>query len=132
MTANSKQRKKGGAQPQSDPEKLGLEVLEFLDSKKADELMLLHLGEVHSYFDYFLLATASSPMHLKSLVRDVTKTFQEHLPRKGGGIRPADVESGWVIIDFIDLVVHIFLAEQRRFYNLERLWGDARLVTKGQ
>ena len=104
------------------------EIFDHLDQKKARDLKLIDLAGVNSYFGLFLLATANSQMHLKSLVRDISKTFGARMPAGGAGMRPDDPESGWAVIDFIDLVVHVFLTEQRSFYNLERLWGDAPVL----
>jgi len=106
---------------------LGRKIFALLDEKKARDLLLLDLKDVNSYFQYFLLATATSPVHLKSLVRDIEKEFHEEMPSRGGRPRSEEADSGWVILDYIDLVIHIFLDEQRRFYNLERLWGDAKI-----
>ena len=107
---------------------LGEEIFQFLDGKKALDLRLLNLEEVNSYFNYFLLATATSQVHLRSLVRDIQKNYGAYMPSKEIASRNDEVESGWVVIDFIDLVIHIFIDEQRKFYNLERLWGDAEVV----
>ena len=110
------------------PRALADAVYDFLEEKKAEDLVLMDLEHVNPYFSIFLIATANSQVQLKSLVRDIYKKFHDDLPSNIGGIRPDDVASGWVIVDFIDVVVHIFLAEQRSFYNLERLWGDGHIV----
>lgn len=118
------------ADPDYSPEKLARDVFEFLEEKKASDVVLMDLEQVNPYFSIFLIATANSQVQLKSLVRDISKNFHEALPTKTGGMRPDDVASGWVIIDFIDVVVHLFISEQRKFYNLERLWGDGRIVQR--
>jgi len=104
---------------------LAKSVALFLDSKKATGIRLIDLTNVNPYFGIFLIATANSQVHLKSLTREVQKNFEKELPHKGSGYRPDDPSSGWVLIDFIDVVVHLFIEEQRNYYNLERLWGDA-------
>ena len=109
---------------------LGQRLFDFLDSRKAAELLLLDLTEVNPYFRSFLIATATSQVHLKSLVREVVREFAADLPKVGPGARPDEADSGWVIVDFIDVVVHLFVKELRDFYNLERLWGDG-LVVRG-
>jgi len=111
------------------PESLAYDIFELLDQKKAADLLLLDLSRVNAYFHYFLLASATSEVHLKSLLREILKNFSQYMP-SGGGFRPRDAESGWIIVDFIDLVVHLFLDEQRGFYNLERLWGDAEILRR--
>lgn len=120
---------KSGPRP---PAELAQDLYRFLDEKKATDIVLLDLEEVNPYFSVFLIATANSQVQLKSLVRDVHKRFGDELPQKIGGTRPDDIASGWVIIDFIDVVVHLFIDEQRAFYNLERLWGDSRVLTRSE
>ncbi len=112
------------------PADLAKDIFAFLEDKKASDVVLMDLEKVNPYFSIFLIATANSQVQLKSLVRDITKKYHEALPTKTGGMRPDDVASGWVIIDFIDVVVHLFIAEQREFYNLERLWGDGQVVQR--
>lgn len=107
---------------------LGNRLFDFLDSKKATNPLLLDLTQVNPYFRCFLIATANSEVHLKSLVRETLKEYGSELPRGGITTRPDEAESGWVIVDFIDVVVHLFTPAVREFYNLERLWGDGTIV----
>ncbi len=107
---------------------LGERIYALLDSRKAQDLLLLDLTEVNPYFRTFLIATATSQVHLKALVRDVLREFGPELPKTGPSTRPDEAESGWVIVDFIDVVAHLFVKELREFYNLERLWGDGRIL----
>ena len=106
---------------------LSLEIYDFLEEKKAENLQLMRLVRVNPYFNYFLIATATSKIHLKALVRDLKKKYGDRLPQKTV-LREDDAESGWVVLDFIDLVLHLFLEEERGYYNLERLWGDAEFL----
>lgn len=108
---------------------LALKLFEFLDSKKARDIQLLNLEKINPYFQLFMIATATSSVHLKSMVKEIQKTFASEIPKGFGVIRPEEMGSGWVIIDFVDLVLHIFLEEQRHFYRLERLWGDAEMIS---
>lgn len=107
---------------------LGTRLYDFLDSRKATDPLLLDLSNVNPYFRAFLIATATSQVHLSSLVRDISREFAAELPKVGPSARPDQADSGWVIVDFIDVVVHLFEKELREFYNLERLWGDGRIV----
>lgn len=104
---------------------LARDIHALLDERKAEDITVIDLRDVNAYFHLFLIATATSQVHLKSLVRDIHKELGHRLPRGEGVVRAEDVGSGWVALDFIDVVVHLFLKEQRGFYNLERLWGDA-------
>ncbi|HMU82420.1 MAG TPA: ribosome silencing factor [Leptospiraceae bacterium] len=105
-------------------EKLVKEVTELLQEKKASRIVWMNLTAVNPYFDFFLLASAGSRVQLKSLVKDIEKKFPS-LERRNSSISADDMDSGWLVLDFGDVVVHLFLEEQRRYYNLERLWGDA-------
>jgi ribosome-associated protein len=108
-------------------EALRAELTASLQEKKAKDIVLLDLRKVNPYFDYFVIASAGSRMQLKSMARDMQKKFSS-LERKNSSISADDVESGWMVLDFIDVVVHLFLEEQRGYYNLERLWGDAKIT----
>ncbi|MCB1172940.1 MAG: ribosome silencing factor [Leptospiraceae bacterium] len=103
---------------------LSRQIADLLDQKKATNIQLLDLRKANPYFCTFLIASLNSQLQLKTMVREIQKQFGQFLPQKSG-LRPQDLDSGWVVLDFIDLVVHLFLDEQRQYYNLERLWGDA-------
>lgn len=86
--------------------------------------MVLDLKKVTSMTDYFILCSADSEPQLKAIYKNV----EERL--KGLGLRPGHVEgrsdTGWVLMDYDDFVVHIMLPEKRSYYDLERLWADAQ------
>jgi ribosome-associated protein len=96
---------------------------ELLAERKAHDLVLLDLRGLSNATDYFLVATGTSDVHARS----VAEYMMDEL--KKSGVRPDHVEglrSGrWVLIDYIDFVVHVFHPAAREFYQLERLWGDA-------
>ena len=102
------------------------DINDFLLEKKVKDIVIFDLSDIHSYFNFFIIGTALSPLHLKSTVRQMQKHFGDRMPGKKSGFRAEDLESGWVIVDFVDPVVHLFLEDERKFYNLERLWGDAK------
>lgn len=105
-------------------ESLAKEISGLLKDKKASDVVLLDLRRANPYFCYFLIASANSSVQLKFLVKEMMDSFSDQFP-KNHSVRSEDLNSGWVILDFIDVVVHLFLEEQRSYYNLERLWGDA-------
>jgi len=98
-------------------------VVVALDSKKAREIKLLRTSEITILADYFVICTAGSTTQLKTLSDEVEKSLKKHgeLALRREGHR----SGGWVLIDFGCVVVHLFLQEERDFYTLERLWGDA-------
>lgn len=95
---------------------------------KAVDLRVLHLAEVTDFTDYFLILSGTSDRQ----VRAIAEAVEERL--RPEGLKPLHVEGGrsaaWVLMDYGDFVVHIFDDERRRYYALERLWGDAPDVTE--
>jgi len=91
--------------------------------RKAEDVVALDLRGVSSATDFFLLATGHSDIQ----VRAIAEHIMEELAARG--IRPLHVEgldrARWVLLDFVDFVVHVFHPQARDFYQLERLWGDA-------
>jgi len=94
-----------------------------LDEKKAGELAVLDVSEQSSITDYLILATATSEPHLRALRVEIEKAL-DAAAVKIIGIE-ARQESGWLVVDAFDVMIHLFLAEKRELYGLERLWRDA-------
>lgn len=105
-------------------------VVNALESKKAQEITVLDLQGLTVIAEYFVIATGSSPLNIRALVDAVLDDA------KKAGTRTQRVEglneSSWVLIDLGDVVVHVFDAEHRDFYQLERLWADAPRVSMSQ
>ena len=95
--------------------------------KKAEDLKVLEVGELTNFTDYFLFCSGQNPRQVQAIADGVERRLRDHQ------LRPAHVEgyqSGqWVLMDYGDFVLHVFLQERRRFYGLERLWGDAPDLT---
>ncbi|TDI70003.1 MAG: ribosome silencing factor [Bacteroidetes bacterium] len=103
---------------------LARSAVDAILSKKGRDILVLDVNAVSGIADFFILATGDSNLQIKAIVEAVRLELQgEH------GERPWHVEgsqhSQWVLLDYVDLVVHIFNEEKRSFYSLERLWGDA-------
>ena len=96
-----------------------------LDTKAVD-LVVLDVHAVSSVADYFLICSGRSTTHVDTIVEGIRTEL------KGDGMRPLHAEgvaaSGWLLIDYGDVLVHVFLEETRIHYALERLWGDAPAV----
>ena len=101
-------------------------IVECLNNKKGHDITILHIGPVTTLADYFVIATGSSGPQIKSLADEVIKKMSEEKlsPRHIEGYNSA----AWVLIDYADVVVHIFSPEMREFYGIERLWTDAEAV----
>lgn len=97
------------------------------EDRKAVDLKVLHLQQVSDFTDYFLICSGTNERQVQAIADAV----EERL--RANKVRPLHIEgfnrAQWVLLDYGDLVVHVFLEEPRRFYALERLWGDAPDVT---
>jgi len=97
------------------------------DDKKAEDVVILDLRKLTSVTDYFVIATAGNPRHMGAVSDAVVEEAKRFKARTIG--REGTENSGWVLLDFVDVVVHIFDSERRRIYDLGLLWGDAPRVT---
>ncbi|HOW82800.1 MAG TPA: ribosome silencing factor [Spirochaetota bacterium] len=97
----------------------------FIEEKKAQSTLVLDLREVNSYLDYFIITTGSSMVHCRALSRDIRK-YMAAMGYKQRN-RP-ETESGWIVMDFDEIVIHIFTEQLREYYQLERLWADAKKI----
>ena len=97
------------------------------DGKKAEDTVVLEVGGVLAITDAFVITSAGNPR----LVRTVAEEVEEKV-KEAGGPAPLRIEglddARWVLMDYGDFVVHVFLDEVREFYDLERLWRDAPVV----
>ncbi len=98
----------------------------LLSDKKGLDVVMMDLREVNSYLDYFLIVTGNSRIHCRALAREMERFIHSQGLRQRN--RP-DYESGWIILDFSEVIVHVFTSEMREYYQLERLWGDARRIS---
>lgn len=98
-----------------------------LDEKKAGDLRVLDVSELSSITDYLVLATGSSEPHLRALRVELEKALDGAKSRILG--METAQESGWIVVDVFDVMVHLFSPEQREHYGLENLWKDAPEVS---
>ena len=94
------------------------------DDIQAEEIVVLDLRGISSIADYFVICTATSVPHLKAVNRDIRGKTEEVIgekPRSGEG----DPASLWMVLDYVDVIVHIFHSQIRDLYSLEDLWSDA-------
>ncbi|MBR2876771.1 MAG: ribosome silencing factor [Clostridia bacterium] len=100
-------------------------IVKALDDKLARDIEVIKTEEVTIVADYFVIATANSNTHVKALADEVEYQLEQE------NIRPDHIEgraTGWVLMQYGGVVVHIFLEDSRQYYNLERLWDDAAKV----
>ncbi len=103
-----------------------VEVAEFLRSKKAQDIIVLDLKGITSITDYFIICTVNSTIQTRALVRYIEEYMNDL------DIKPLSkksfTDSPWVLLDYNDFIIHIFLQEGRDYYRLEKLWSDAKIV----
>ena len=99
-------------------------IAELLDNKKAKDIEILEIGPLSSIGDYFVIATGTSTTQVKSLADEVLEKMKENYETDARHIEGYNTSS-WILLDYSDVVVHVFLEESRQFYNIERLWDEA-------
>lgn len=107
------------------PKELALLAVKALDEKKGREIAALEITDVTTLADYFVIATGTSTTQINALCAAVEKTVRERtgaLPLHREGHR----DGAWVLLDYGSVCVHVFSAEARAFYDLERLWADGK------
>lgn len=104
-------------------------IVKALDDKKGNDIQVIKIEELTIVADYFVICTANSNTHVRSLADEVEYQLEEE------GIKADHIEgraTGWVLLEYRGVVVHIFLEEARNYYNLERLWEDASKIDVNQ
>lgn len=106
--------------------KLAKQISQFLFEKKAEDVVLANLDGLTSVTDYFVICTCTSDLHSRAVADHVVDELAKT------GIYPHHKEGynsmKWILIDFVDVIVHVFQKEAREYYDLERLWGDAKFM----
>lgn len=105
---------------------LAKSIATVLDSKKADDLKVIKISDLTIISDYFVIASASNSTHVKSLADDVEFEIKKlgRSPERVEGYQGAN----WIVLDYLDVVVHIFYQETREYYNIEKLWADGEQI----
>ena len=101
-------------------------IVKALDSKRAEDIQVIGIGDLTIVADYVVIANGTSTTQTKALAEEVEFKLDEL------GIIPARTEgyqgSSWIVLDYGDIVVHVFYKETRNYYNLERLWSDGKQI----
>lgn len=105
---------------------LACEAARAAGAKKAEHVLVLDLRGLSPIADYFVIASATNRVQLRA----IAEATQEEMRRRGLALHHAEGvdHTGWVLLDYGDLVIHLFLPDVRSFYGLERLWGDAKEI----
>ena len=109
---------------------LARKAVEICSEKQAKDILLLDMRQVCSFADYFVICTGDSDRQLKAIYDDIEHSFKER------GLRPhhyeGSLDSGWLLLDFGDVVIHIFAPLEREYYQLDMLWSGAIPVLRIQ
>ncbi len=127
--AAPRKRPAGKAAP-ADPLRARVEqVRAALDAKKGADIAVLRVANVSSVTDYMVLCSGLNAPHLRALADEVVRQLRLETPPVAPHRRAGSAESEWLVLDYIDFVVHLFTPAMRAYYALERLWKDAPVVT---
>ena len=105
-------------------------IIDALEDKKAEDILLLDIKENATFTDYFIICTATSNRMLNALADGVIEKTRLAYKRKGR--IEGKPETGWLVVDYGDIVVHLFDEDLRRYYKLEELWKDGKVLLRVQ
>lgn len=97
---------------------------EFADNKKAEDIVVLDVRKVSSITDFFVIASGGSDPHLRAIVNEIEDSLLQHHQTKCQRIDGGHL-SGWIVMDLVDVIVHVMRVDSREKYDLEGLWSDA-------
>ena len=119
--------------PESDPmtpEELAQAIVEYAEDRKAVEIVQLDLRGMIGYTDYFVICSGRTERQTKAIhdaINEGLKSEHGRRPRRVEGLPGAR----WILMDYLDVVVHLFVPETREYYRLEQLWGEAPVLAAG-
>lgn len=101
-------------------------AVDAASDKKASDIILLDIRDVTTFADYFVICSGNNPRQLQA----IADTIDEELGKQGAKVLHQEgvAESGWLLLDVGDVIVHIFGTKEREYYHLERLWNEAKTV----
>jgi ribosome-associated protein len=102
-------------------------IAKALSGKKGENIVMLDLRKITTMADHFILCSGLSENHIKTLADEVIDVCREEIGEKPWRKEGLDTKR-WVVLDFVDVVVHIFREETRNYYGIERMWSDAAIT----
>ena len=97
---------------------------EYADNRKAEDIVVLDVRKISSITDFFVIASGTSDPHLRAIMNEIEDSLHKHHQTKAQRV-DGDHHSGWVVMDLVDVIVHIMRDDVRGKYDLEGLWSDA-------
>ncbi|HKP04410.1 MAG TPA: ribosome silencing factor [Chthoniobacterales bacterium] len=105
-------------------ENLARSCADLAANKKGEDIVVLDLQGISTFTDFFVICSGTSEPHLKAIAAEIEERLKDD-----HGVRPVSVDgfpaSQWIVLDYMQVIVHVFRREKREFYSLEDLWGDA-------
>jgi ribosome-associated protein len=121
-------RSQGAVRQQSDPAlKRALLAARIAEDNRGTDIIVLDMRELSAMFDYFVLASGTSRRQLHAMSEEIDHALEEQMGDRRLGIEGYE-ESRWILLDYGDVVIHLFEPEMRAYYALEELWGHAKHV----
>jgi ribosome-associated protein len=102
-------------------------IAQAADDRKASDIVILQVNEVAYLADYFVIATGLTSVQLRAIARAIEETIEAKFGRQPQGLEGLS-EGRWILIDYGDVIAHLFLPQERDFYNLEAFWGHASSI----
>ena len=114
----------------NESKKMALLAVEALEDKKAEDITIIDISEVSVLADYFIIADGSN----RNQVQAMADSAEEALGRAGYDAKQIEgyQSANWILMDYKDIIVHIFCREDRLFYDLERIWKDGKMISAGE
>jgi ribosome-associated protein len=128
-----KRRSRAAAKPSADerpPLEVARRIVELAEDKKAADIVLLDLTGLTTLADYFVIASGGSERQLDAIADGIVSGMRDEKVRAIG--REGTPESHWILLDFGDVIVHIFTPPERDYYQLEKHWGEAKTILRVQ
>ena len=113
-----------------EPLEVAHKVVEVAEEKQASDILLLDIRELSSFADFFVILTAESRRQMEALAQDMVQQLKQSgstLHHREGGL-----DSGWLLLDFGDVIAHLFAPQERDYYRLEERWSRAKHVVRIQ
>lgn len=112
-----------------EPLEIAHTLVETLDEKKGEDLLLLDLIGVCSFADYFVFCSGTSERMLKALADEAQQSVKKQYGLKARSVEGAP-DAGWILMDYGDVILHLFAPETRDYYQLEELWRDGTVLLR--
>ncbi len=124
MTPSTSEKRKKARSTHIPVKRLARQAVDAILEKKGKDILVLDISTVSGVSDFFILVTGDSDLHIRAIVDNVRQTIKDEL-REIPWHTEGTEHYHWVLMDYVDLVIHVFNRERRSYYELDRLWGDA-------